>query len=71
MTGWLVLYGYGAGEIMPKYYRTEKQAVKYANEHNAHGEKYGKNWKAVVVNVEDLVAWVDSGVAELERMFRL
>ena len=65
MRGWIVLYCFGWGWILPKHYRTEKMAQKFAAEHRSLG------CEAVVINVEDLVAWINSGVDELERMFKL
>lgn len=67
MRGWIVLYCFGGGYILPKHYKTIKQAERFAAEHRA----YGRGCEAVVVNVEDLVAWVNSGLSELERMFKL
>ena len=66
MRGWIVLYCFGRGnDILPNHYKTEKMAQKFAAEHRARG------CEAVVINVEDLVAWINSGVDELERMFKL
>jgi hypothetical protein len=65
--GWIVIYSYGHGWILPKHYKTEKMAMKFAEEHRALGQRC----EAVVINVKDLIEWVNSGVAELERMFRL
>jgi hypothetical protein len=67
MRGWIVLYSFGWGYILPKHYKTEKMAMKFAAEHRGLGD----GCEAVVVNVEDLVAWINSGVDELERMFKL
>lgn len=67
MRGWIVLYSFGCGFVLPKHYKTEKNAQKFADEHAALDSRC----EAVVVNVEDLIAWVNSGKDELERMFKL
>ena len=68
MRGWIVLYCFGRGnDILPKHYKTEKMAQKFAAKHR----RYAEDSDAVVVNVDDLIAWLNSGVDELERMFKL
>jgi hypothetical protein len=64
--GWIVIYSVGCW-IIPKHYKTEKMANKFAMEHRDH--RHG--CEAVVINVEDMVAWINTGVDELERMFKL
>jgi hypothetical protein len=67
MRGWLVLYSFGNGDILPRHYRTEKNANKFAEEHRACSTRC----EAVVLNVEDVIAWINSSVDELERIFKL
>lgn len=67
MRGWLVLYSYGRGYVLPKHYKTQKNAHQFADEHR----RLGKPCEAIVLNLEDVVAWVNSGVDELERIFKL
>lgn len=72
--GWVVLYCFGEGtDILPRHYKTEKQANKFAAEHRWHGKfcQSGHHYEAVVLNVEDIVAWINSGRDELEILFRL
>ena len=37
MRGWIVLYCFSWGWILPKHYKTEKMAQKFAAEHRALG----------------------------------
>lgn len=72
MKGWIVLYSFfGGKEVNPQYYKTYKNALKYAEEHRADGRAVGADWDAVIINVEDMLAWAHSGTDELERIFKL
>lgn len=72
MRGWIVLYSWGDGSILPKHYKTDKCAIKFAEEHRRNAKLWdGRQCEAVVVNVADLVDWINLGKDEIERMFRL
>ena len=71
MRGWLVLYSFGGNYVLPKHYKTQKNAIRFAEEHRRFGQKIHGKYEAIVLNVEDVVAWINSGVDELERMFKL
>lgn len=70
MRGWIVLHCFGDYDILPRWYKTEKNANKFAEEHRKYSSSRCK-CEAVVVNVADLVEWINLGKDELERMFRL
>lgn len=65
MKGWLVLYTFGEGSVLPRHYKTYKMAHKFAEEHNTSG------FKAYVISVEALIMWQSTGVDELEKLFKL
>ena len=66
MRGWIVLYAFRDVYVLPRHYKTQKQALKFAEDH-----KRIPGYEAVVVNVEDLLVWINSGLSELEAMFKL
>lgn len=68
MNGYVVLFDYGF-MVLPKYYKTLKNARKFADEHNDIGKRTKFPYKALILNVEYAIAWEDCGVAELERLY--
>ena len=72
MRGWIVLYTFGESRsILPRHYHTQKNALKFAEEHRACTNRSGVQCEAVVIDVEDIANWINAGKDELERMFRL